>query len=250
VIHVGTSGWQYADWKGGAFYPKGLPQREWLSFYAARFSTVEVNNSFYRLPESDTFERWCRETPEGFVVTVKASRFITHMKRLRDPEEPVDLFWERATRLGPRLGPVLFQLPPRFPSDPGRLSHLLAVLPARMHAAFEFRDPSWHEPAVFDLLEGAGAAVVWADRPGARIDLPITAGWAYLRFHQGRTDASGYTTSKLRRWADRIAELDVDEGWIYFNNDPGAAAPKDAKELRALLRERGVRTADPPPDRR
>ena len=250
MIHVGTSGWQYRDWKDGSFYPAGLPQREWLRFYATRFSTVEVNNSFYRLPEGDTFERWCRETPPGVVVTVKASRFITHLKRLRDPVEPVELFWERATRLGPRLGPVLFQLPPRFPSDPGRLSRFLGVLPARLHAAFEFRDPSWHEPAVFDLLERAGAALVWADRPGARVDLPVTGRWTYVRFHQGRSSAAGYTTTKLRRWADRIADLDADEGWIYFNNDPDAAAPRDAVTLRTLLRERGVRTADPPPDRR
>jgi uncharacterized protein YecE (DUF72 family) len=249
VIHVGTSGWQYRDWKS-AFYPEGLPQREWLRFYATRFSTVEVNNSFYRLPEGDTFERWRRETPPGFVVTVKASRFITHLKRLRDPEEPVELFWERATRLGPRLGPVLFQLPPHFPSDPGRLSRFLGVLPARLHAAFEFRDPSWHEPAVFELLERAGAALVWADRPGARIELPITGGWTYVRFHQGRPHAAGYTTAKLRRWADRLADLDVGEGWIYFNNDRGAAAPHDAVSLRTLLRERGVRTADSTPDRR
>jgi uncharacterized protein YecE (DUF72 family) len=249
VIHVGTSGWQYRDWRS-TFYPEGLPQREWLRFYATRFSTVEVNNSFYRLPEGDTFERWCRETPPGFVVTVKASRFITHLKRLRDPEEPVELFWERATRLGPRLGPVLFQLPPRFPSDPGRLSRFLGVLPARLHAAFEFRDPSWHEPAVFGLLERAGAALVWADRPGARIELPITGGWTYVRFHQGRAHAAGYTGAKLRRWADRLAALDVDEAWIYFNNDRGAAAPRDAVTLRTLLRERGVRTADSTPDRR
>jgi uncharacterized protein YecE (DUF72 family) len=124
------------------------------------------------------------------------------------------------------------------------------VLPARLHAAFEFRDPSWHEPTVFDLLERAGAALVWADRPGARVDLPVTGGWTYIRFHQGRPSAAGYTTTKLRRWADRIADLDADEGWIYFNNDPGAAAPRDAVTLRTLLRERGVRTADPPPDRR
>jgi uncharacterized protein YecE (DUF72 family) len=249
VIHVGTSGWQYRDWRG-TFYPPDLPQRAWLGFYAARFSTVEVNNSFYRLPEGETFERWRRETPAGFVVTVKASRFITHLKRLRDPEDAVALFWERATRLGPRLGPILFQLPPRFPADPERLSSFLGVLPTPLRAAFEFRDASWHSPEVFDLLERAGAALVWADRPGARVDMPITGGWTYLRFHQGRANAAGYPRAKLRRWADRIAELDAEEGWIYFNNDPGGAALRDAVTLRTLLRERGVRTGDPPPDRR
>ena len=248
MIQVGTSGWQYRDWKG-AFYPDELPQRRWLDFYATRFSTVEVNNSFYRLPDGDTFERWCRETPPGFVVTVKASRFITHLKRLKDPEDPVGLLWERATRLGPRLGPILFQLPPRFPADPDRLSSFLRVLPSRMHPAFEFRDPSWHTPQVFRLLDRAGAALVWADLPGARIHLPVTAGRAYVRFHQGRPHAAGYTADKLRRWADRISELELGEGWLYFNNDPGGAAPRDAVRLRTLLEERGVRTADPPPDR-
>ncbi len=249
MIHVGTSGWQYRDWKG-PFYPQDLPQREWLGFYTTRFSTVELNNSFYRLPEAETFDRWRRETPAGFVMTVKASRFITHLKRLHDPKDPVDLLWERATQLGPRLGPVLFQLPPRFAADPDRLAGLLEVLPAKMHAAFEFRDPSWHTPPVFELLDRAGAALVWADRPRANVDLPVTGGWTYVRFHQGGTRAPGYRKEKLRRWADRIAEIDADEGWIYFNNDTGGAAPRDAVTLRSLLRERRVRTADPKPDRR
>src|SRR5206468_2606074 len=148
VIHIGTSGWQYRDW-GGTFYPDDLAQREWLPYYATRFRTVEVNNSFYRLPEEATFKRWKESTPAGFVMAVKASRFLTHLKRLRDPEEPVDLFWERATNLGPRLGPVLFQLPPRFPADRGRLGGLLHVLPRAMRAAFEFRDPSWHTTGTF-----------------------------------------------------------------------------------------------------
>jgi uncharacterized protein YecE (DUF72 family) len=248
VIHVGTSGWQYRDWRG-VFYPPQLPQRAWLSFYATRFSTVEVNNSFYRLPSMNTFKRWRAETPEGFLMAVKASRFITHLLRLRGPQDPVDLLWERTAGLGPRIGPILFQLPPRFPVDADRLRDLLRVLPRRMRAAFEFRDESWHTPSVFHLLDRAGAALVWADRPRARIDLPITGGWAYLRFHQGRTDAPGYPREKLRRWADRIAELDARDAWAYFNNDTGGAAVRDAMTLRRLLTDRGVRTADPLPDR-
>ena len=249
MIHVGTSGWHYQDWKG-AFYEDGLPQRRWLEFYVRRFATVEVNNSFYRLPSANTFERWRTETPDGFVMAIKASRFITHLRRLRDPEDPLRLLWERAELLGPRLGPVLFQLPPRFPADVDRLAALLRVLPRGMRAAFEFRDASWHTPDVFDRLDRAGAALVWADRPGTRFGLPTTGGWAYVRFHQGRSDAPAYPRSKLRRWADRIAELPVRDAWIYFDNDTGAAAPRDATTLRSLLRERGVRTADPPPGRR
>jgi uncharacterized protein YecE (DUF72 family) len=239
VIRVGTSGWQYADWRE-RFYPPGVPQREWLSFYAQRFTTTEVNNSFYRLPAEGVFARWREVTPPGFVMAVKASRFLTHMRRLREPEEPVQRLWSRATELGDRLGPVLFQLPPRFPADAGRLAALLDTLPARMHAAFEFRDPSWHTASIFDLLAGKDAALVWADRPGARISLPLTATWSYLRFHQGRTKAPGYMGEKLRRWAGRIAELPVQHAYVYFNNDPGGAAVRDARTLIELLRERGA----------
>ena len=190
VIHVGTSGWQYDDWRG-PFYPNELAQRKWLEFYSSHFRTVEVNNSFYRLPERETFERWRDQTPSGFIVSVKASRFITHMKRLRDPEEPVALLWERATGLGDRLGPVLFQLPPRFPVEVERLRHLLSVLPKGMRPAFEFRDPSWYTDDVFLLLDDAGAALVWPDRPGLRHTLPALGGWLYVRFHQGTTRGSG-----------------------------------------------------------
>jgi uncharacterized protein YecE (DUF72 family) len=249
VIHVGTSGWQYRDWRG-SFYPADLPQRGWLAFYASGFSTVEVNNSFYRLPEPETFDRWRRETPEGFVMAVKASRFVTHLKRLRDAEEAIDRLWERSTRLGPRLGPILFQLPPRFPPDPDRLSRVLRALPRRMRAAFEFRDERWHTPTVYEVLDRAGAALVWADRPRARIEVPLTGGWCYVRFHQGQEHEPAYRRAKLRRWADRIAGLDVEDAWIFFNNDAGGAAPKDALTLRSLLQERGVRTAAPTPARR
>lgn len=239
MIRVGTSGWQYADWRE-RFYPRDVPQREWLSFYAQRFSTTEVNNSFYRLPAEGVFARWREMTPPGFVMAVKASRFLTHIKRLREPEEPVQRLWTRATELGDRLGPVLFQLPPRFPADAGRLGALLDTLPASMRAAFEFRDPSWHTASIFDLLAHKDAAVVWADRPGARISLPSTASWSYLRFHQGRTTGPGYPREKLRRWAGRIAELPVQHSYVYFNNDPGGAAIRDARRLIELLQERGA----------
>ena len=237
--HVGTSGWQYRDWRG-AFYPRALPQREWLPFFASHFETVEVNNSFYRLPERSTFERWREQTPPGFIVTVKASRFITHLKRLKDPEDPVALFWERATGLGDRLGPVLFQLPPRFRAEPDRLGRLLEVLPEAIRPAFEFRDDSWLTDEVFAMLERAGAALVWPDRPGTRAELPVVGGWLYVRFHQGTRDGPDYRRDKLRRWASRIAEADAREAFVYFNNDPTAAAIRDARTMRELLREQGL----------
>ena len=233
TIHVGTSGWQYRDWRD-ELYDRRLPQREWLPRYAEVFSTVEVNNSFYRLPERETFERWRAQTPAGFVVAVKASRFITHVRRLREPREPVGLLWERARGLGPRLGPILFQLPPRFPAAPERLAETLAALPRSMRAAFEFRDASWHRDDVFELLDRAGCALVWPDRPGWRATLPITGGWAYVRFHEGRPGVPDYPRDKLRRWARRIAELPGD-AYVYFNNDAGGAAVRDALTLRALL---------------
>ncbi len=233
---TGTSGWQYDDWRG-EFYPEDLPQRAWLSFYAERFATVEVNSSFYRLPERETFERWRTQTPTGFVVTVKASRFITHLKRLKDPEEPVKLLWERATGLGDRIGPVLFQLPPRFPVDVGRLRQLLEVLPADLRPAIEFRDPSWYTDEVFLLLDDAGAALVWPDRPGMRATLPVTGEWLYVRFHQGTAAGPGYRRDKLRRWASRIATADAKDAFLYFNNDPTGAAIRDARTIIELLGE-------------
>jgi uncharacterized protein YecE (DUF72 family) len=236
-LHIGTSGWQYDDW-GGVFYPDDVPRRAWLAYYAERFGTVEVNNSFYRLPERSTFERWRDQTPAGFVVAVKASRFITHLKRLRDPGEPVELLWERASGLGDRLGPVLFQLPPRFPMDIERLRGLLHALPEGMHPAFEFRDRSWYSDEVFGLLDDVGAALVWPDRPGMRHTLPMTAGWLYVRFHQGTVDGPGYRRVKLRRWASRISETGAGEAYLYFNNDPTGAAIRDARTMIELLSER------------
>ena len=234
AVHIGTSGWQYDDWRG-PFYPEHLPQREWLEFYADRFPTVEVNNSFYRLPEKESFKRWRDQTPAGFIVTVKASRFITHVKRLKDPEDPVALLWERATGLGDRLGPVLFQLPPRFPVDVERLRRLVGALPEGMRAAFEFRDRSWYTDDVFLTLDAAGAAIVWPDRPGVQPTLPALGRWLYVRFHQGTTRGPGYRRDKLRRWTSRIAAAEADEAFIYFNNDQAGAAIRDARTMTELL---------------
>ena len=234
MILVGTSGWQYDSWRA-RFYPRGLPARDWLAWYASRFPVVEVNNTFYRLPAEATFERWRDEMPAGFTFVLKASRLITHLRRLRDARDAVELLWSRAERLGPKLGPILFQLPPRFPVDPSRLAAFLGVLPKQMRAAFEFRDPSWHRDDVLGLLDRAGAAWVMADRPGARVPRVATGGWAYLRLHQGRADQPGYTRRKLWTWAGRLSELPVREAYAFFNNDELAAAPHDAATLADLL---------------
>lgn len=242
MIHVGTSGWQYRDWRG-VLYPDGLPQDRWLQEYAGAFSVVEVNNSFYRLPERATFERWRDRTPEGFTFAVKASRFLTHVKRLREAEDGVRRLWDRAEALGGKLGPVLFQLPPRFPADVARLREFLGRLPSAMRAAWEFRDPSWLVDEVLDSLDEAGCAFVLADRPGYRGPMPVTGGWSYVRFHQGTSAGSDYRRDKLRRWAERITALPAREVWAFFNNDPGGAAVRDARFLRDALVAGGARAA-------
>ncbi|MCA1830990.1 MAG: DUF72 domain-containing protein, partial [Actinobacteria bacterium] len=213
MIHIGTSGWQYDSWKG-RFYPKDLPKSEWLRFFSTRFETVEVNNTFYRMPKEDSFVRWRRESASDFCITIKASRYITHLKRLKECGPSVELLWSRCRQLGGKLGPVLFQLPPRFPADPPRLEAFCELLPTEMRAAFEFRDLSWERDDVYAILERFGAAFVYADRPGARVPRVVTSGWAYIRFHQGMRARPDYTRTKLARWADRIVSLDARETWI------------------------------------
>jgi uncharacterized protein YecE (DUF72 family) len=242
MIWIGTSGWVYRHWKG-RFYPTALPLKSWFGHYAAHFSTVEINNSFYRLPSEDAFRVWRAHAPRDFCYAVKASRYITHLKRLKDPREPVDLFWSRARLLGDKLGPVLFQLPPRFPVDTTRLGEFLAVLPKAIRPAFEFRDRSWETDETYRLLDQNGAAFVYADRPRARVPDVVTGGWAYVRFHQGALSHPGYPRRKLETWADRIAGLKAKDVFVYFNNDTLGAAIDDANTMLELLSARGLDVA-------
>jgi uncharacterized protein YecE (DUF72 family) len=243
VILVGTSGWQYRDWRG-RFYPRELPQRLWLEWYAAAFATVEINNAFYRLPERATFENWCHRTPDNFVVAVKMSRYLSHIKRLRDPAEPVARFLDRAAGLGPKLGPVLLQLPPSLRADPGLLDATLAEFPGGVRVAVEPRHPSWWTAAVRDTLTRRGAALCWADRLG-RPATPLwrTADFGYLRLHEGRaTPRPGYGPRALSTWLDRITGTfdAAPPVFVYFNNDPGGAAVRDAVALARLAQRRGL----------
>ncbi|MDQ3991137.1 MAG: DUF72 domain-containing protein [Actinomycetota bacterium] len=248
AIHVGTSGWQYRDWKE-RFYPKEVPQREWLEYFSARFPVVEVNNTFYMLPKEETFDRWREGSADGFRFVVKANRFITHLKRLRDPDDPLERFWSRAVRLRPKLGPVLFQLPPNFPADHERLDSFLRALPRDMEAAFEFRHPTWETGETYRLLDQAGCAWVLADRPGWWVDEVVTGGWSYVRFHHGRRTGPGYARTKLRRWAGRLAGMKADDVYVFFNNDPTGAAIRDAYALTGLLAEEGADVRGPVRDR-
>jgi uncharacterized protein YecE (DUF72 family) len=242
---VGTSGWQYKSWRG-PFYPDELPQRRWLEHYTAHFPAVEVNNSFYRLPTESTFDRWREQTPPGFRFVVKASRYITHIRRMRDAKDSLDLFWSRASRLGDKVGPVLFQFPPNLKADPPLLDEFLGLLPAEMRAAFEFREGSWWRDDVYAALDRAGAAWVLADRPGEHVPDVVTGGWTYLRFHQGRRLHPAYARSKLRAWAHRVARLPASEAWTFFNNDQLAAAPRDAAAFAELLSRAGATIVEPP----
>jgi len=242
VLHVGTSGWQYRDWRG-AFYPEITPQRAWLAHYATRFATVEVNNSFYRLPERSTFERWRDETPDDFVVAVKMSRYLTHIRRLREPEGPVDLFLERANGLGDKLGPVLVQLPPQLRADPQRLADVLDRFPKGVRVAVEPRHDSWFDDRVRAVLEERGAALCLADSPRRRTPAWRTADWGFVRFHEGRaTPHPCYGERALTTWAERIASLwpAAAEVFCYFNNDTNACAVRDAKTFAHLARKAGL----------
>ncbi|MET9346498.1 DUF72 domain-containing protein [Streptomyces termitum] len=238
TVFVGTSGWQYRDWRG-TFYPKGVPQRLWLEEYARRFATVENNSAFYGLPERETFATWRRRTPEGFVMAVKANRRLTHDRRLREPEGPVAELMARAEALGDRLGPVLLQFPPSLRADPGLLDAVLARFPAGTRVAVEPRHPSWWTDRTGEVLAERGAALCWADR-GSRPVTPLwrTADWAYLRLHEGRARPwPAYGRRALERWVERLtgAWPEESDAYVYFNNDPGVEAPRDAASFRDLI---------------
>ncbi len=228
---VGTSGWQYRHWRE-TFYPRGVAQREWLEYYAARFASVESNAAFYRLPDADTFAAWAARTPADFVMAVKASRYLTHIKRLADPAEPVERFVERARRLGAKLGPVLIQLPPTMKAAPERLADTLDRFPPGWRVAVEFRHESWYSDEVRALLEEYGAALCLADRFGVLTPLWRTTDWTYLRFHVGRARPTPcYGRQALASWVDRLAAQwrPADDVFVYFNNDPRACALRDAR---------------------
>lgn len=253
TLWIGTSGWQYRHWKG-LFYPDRLPQRRWLEHYVERFATVEINNSFYRLPPVEAFQNWRDSTPPGFVVAVKASRYLTHVKRLKDPAEPVDRLMSRAMALGDRLGPVLLQLPPSMRADPAALDATLACFPAGVRVAVEVRHASWTEGGlaseVRSVLEHRDAAWVMAD--GGPVELPtwVTAGWSYVRFHRGggRPDYC-YTRPALDKWAKRLAELGGPDRdvYCYFNNDPNGCAVRDARWFAAAAERAGLHPTRVPP---
>lgn len=237
-VFIGTSGWHYPHWRG-PFYPAELPAREWLSFYAQRFETVEINNSFYRLPAAETLTSWGDDTPPGFRFAAKASRYLTHMKKLKDPQQALATFLARVEQLGTKLGPILFQLPPHWHCDLDRLESFLAMLPGQHRYAFELRDPSWQTPAVLAMLARYGAATCIFDLAGAQSPIELTADFAYVRLHGPAGAYQGcYAHDALAGWAERLGawQTQLTAGiYVYFDNDQAGYAVRNALELRALM---------------
>jgi uncharacterized protein YecE (DUF72 family) len=238
AVRVGCSGWNYADWRGKV-YPRGLPTSRWLERYAELFDTVEVNSTFYRLARRDAVARWVEQTPPGFCFAAKASRYLIHMRKLRDIGQGVGRFYERIEPLveSGKLGPVLWQLPEWFKRDDDRLAEALAELPPGRHT-WEFRHESWFCEPVYALLRERGCALAYGDAPGRPFQrhVPLTD-WGFVRFHYGRRGRRGnYSETELRAWAERLASWrEREELWIYFNNDWEGFAVRNALRLRALL---------------
>ncbi len=237
-VHIGCSGWNYREWRG-VVYPEGLPARRWLERYAERFGTVEVNNTFYRLPSPDAVANWIEQTPPDFVFAVKASRYLTHVKRLRDVRQGARRYFTAIKPLvdSRKLGPVLWQLPENFHRDDDRLGQALDGLPKGRHC-FEFRHPSWFAPEVYDLLRSHDAALVIGDHPERPFQAhEITADWTFVRFHHGRRGRRGnYSERELEEWRRRIAAWRSKvEVFAYFNNDWKGFAPRNARWLADRL---------------
>ncbi len=243
-IRIGTSGYHYKHWVG-PFYPPKTPAPKMLEHYVRHFDTLELNNSFYRLPTVNAFACWRDSTPRDFVFAVKASRFITHNKKLKDPENALDNILPRAEHLGRKLGPILFQLPPRWKVNPERLENLLAILPRGHCYTFEFRETSWLNPEINSILRRFNAAFCIYELAGYHSPFEVTADFAYVRLHgpaAGKYQGS-YSDAQLKDWARRIA------GWakhlkavyVYFDNDQAGYAPKNALMLKRMMLGEGFR---------
>ena len=237
VFHIGTSGWSYAHWKG-PFYPPDIRDEDMLGFYCRHFKSVEINNSFYHLPPRETLEHWHDSTPAGFVFSVKASRYITHMKKLNDPRQSLRILLERITVLGDKLGPILFQLPPRWRYNHERLSRFLDSLSKEFRYAFEFRDQSWLNDESYGLLSRHGAALCVYELDGFVSPRKVTADFAYVRLHgPGGPYQGDYDTRTLAGWAGAFSTWSAQgaDCYCYFDNDEAGYAAQNAKALQAML---------------
>jgi uncharacterized protein YecE (DUF72 family) len=244
-LFIGTSGWYYKHWLGN-FYPKDLSMRDMFSFYSDRFNTVEINNSFYALPKETTVERWAEMAPSDFCFAAKASRYLTHVKKLIEPVEPLTRYFNVMERLGDRLGPVLFQFPRTWKYNLERLAEFLTFLPGKHRYVFEFRHDSWYVPAVYKLLKTYNCAFCMFDMGGKESPLEITADFIYVRMHSpGQMYSGDYRTDLLIPWKKRIMAWDpaVKSIYFYFNNDAHGYAVKNALELKDMLGVSAVKSA-------
>lgn len=236
-IRIGTSGWHYKHWLG-TFYPERWPASRMLGFYQERFDTVELNNTFYRLPAESTVEEWRHSTPDNFRFAAKGSRFITHMKKLKDPAPALEKYFSRIDRLRDKLGPILFQLPPHFEVNVARFEEFLKALPQWHRYAFEFRDESWNTPAIFELLRKHNAAYCPFHLAGYQSPIEITADLTYIRLHgPGGKYQGSYDDQALGTWAGRINEWrrDLQQIYVYFDNDDSGYAAHNALRLREFV---------------
>jgi len=236
-IHIGTSGWHYDHWIG-PFYPEDLAKEDFLKFYAERFHTVEINNSFYQLPGKKTLETWKNTVSSSFVFCVKASRYITHMKKLKDPKEPVSKFLDQMQALDGNLGPILFQLPPHWKINPDRLHSFLDSLPGDKRYTFEFRDPSWYEDEIFEILQEHGAAFCIYELAGHTSPKAVTADFVYVRLHGPEGAYEGqYDGRVLSGWAGAFSAWGRQnkEIFCYFDNDQAGYAAQDALRLQEMI---------------
>lgn len=235
---IGTSGWQYDHWKG-AFYPENIKKKEWFDYYTDHFDTVEINRSFYSLLSREALEDWKERCEKDFLFAIKGSRYITHMKKLKDPKDPLEKLFDSIHVLDNQLGPVLFQLPPHWKCNPDRLREFLESLPEKQRYAFEFRDPSWFCDEVYSLLHEHNCAFCIYQIAGEDSPREITADFAYIRLHGPSENAyeGEYGGSGLSGWvgAMRAWESKVDDFFVYFDNDQYGYAPKDALKLRDIL---------------
>jgi len=245
AVVIGTSGWQYDDWKDVVY--EGVPRVRWLEHFSTLFPAVEVNNTFYNLPKEKTFSDWGARTPDGFTFVCKASRFITHVRRLEDVSEPITRFVERASLLGEKLGPMLYQLPPSMKRNDEVLKSFLDLLPSHPPAAMEFRSETWYDPGVYGALRDHDVALCIADAPKHRTPAEVTASWGYLRLHGGEDEAS-YGDEALAEWAGRIETLAAraDPVYVFFNNDRAGNAAVDARSLTEKIAGRGLEVARSP----
>jgi len=228
-VLVGTSGFAYPEWKG-SFYPSDMKAKDMLQYYASQFRSVEINNTFYRMPKETLLQQWAEQVPDEFTFVLKAPQRITHMMRLKEVEEPVSVFLERAGALGPKLGPLLFQLPPSMKKDMRRLTAFLAQLPANRRVAFEVRHESWYDDEVYDALRARDVALCVADAEEFQTPFVATAGWGYLRLRRVQ-----YSEAALKTWGERITSQPWRDAFVFFKHEDEATGPRLARQFVSML---------------